>query len=162
MVMVYISAFCRFFQVLRSSGLRAPPRGIAWSPTTPSRISPKASGVGWSCWFYDEKGELRGFNPCKCVTFTRESCLLASLFCSAVSSRYYLSLSSFSLCQSLSSNAPLVSESKIVEQELSTRQIGLLENMSILKNTLSQIEEYFKTPMCPPTANPSREVVVIL
>ena len=56
----------------------------------------------------------------------------------------------------------MVPESEIVDQELSSRQIGLLKNISILKNTLSQIEGYFKAPMCPPTAIPSREVLVIV
>ena len=38
----------------------------------------------------------------------------------------------------------MASESKIVDQEFSSRQIGLLENISNLKNTLSQIKEYFE------------------
>ena len=66
------------------------------------------------------------------------------------------------LCQSLSSNGSMVSESKIVDQEFSSRQIGLLENISNLKNTLSQIKEYFETPICTRTYIQCEEVSVII
>ena len=56
----------------------------------------------------------------------------------------------------------MVSESKIVDQELSSRQIGLLENISNLKNTLSQIKEYFETPICTRTYIQCEEVSVII
>ena len=69
-------SFLSISSVFRSSYLGAPPRGIAWSAPTPSRICPKASGDCRPCRLFDEGGTLRGFNPSECVPFSRESCLL--------------------------------------------------------------------------------------